>query len=91
MYYGFYRENGKAYADKIMESVKRSAVSVYEFTKEVFTEGGKLKASHKISLADSVALAQAIITGGRLLTADHHEFDAIEREGRENITFEWIR
>ena len=56
---------------------------------EIFTEAGRLKASYKISLADSVALAQTIVSGGALLTADHHEFDAIEKH--ENIRFEWIR
>ena len=42
-----------------------------------------------ISLADSFALAQALISDGELLTSDHHEFDEIE--GNELITFCWIR
>ena len=48
-----------------------------------------MKATYKISLADSVALAQTLASGGTLLTADHHEFGDIE--GRENIKFHWIR
>jgi PIN domain nuclease of toxin-antitoxin system len=46
-------------------------------------------AAYKISLADSIVLAQTIVTGGALLTADHHEFDLIE--GKEPIHFHWIR
>ena len=42
-----------------------------------------------LSIADSIALAQAMVTGGELLTADHHEFDVIE--GKESISFCWIR
>ena len=49
----------------------------------------RLKASYKISLADAVALAQTSISGGELLTSDHHEFDAVEKH--EDIRFHWIR
>ena len=69
---------------------KQLPINIYhEISDEIFTEAGRLKASYKISLADSVALAQAIVSGGALLTADHHEFDAIEKH--EKIRFEWIR
>jgi predicted nucleic acid-binding protein len=54
-----------------------------------FTQAGRLKATYKISLADSIALAQAIVVNGSLLTCDHHEFDAIE--GKESLNFHWIR
>jgi predicted nucleic acid-binding protein len=55
----------------------------------VFAVAGRLKASYRISLADAVALAEASVSGGALLTSDHHEFDAIEQ--KENIRFLWIR
>jgi predicted nucleic acid-binding protein len=56
---------------------------------KVFTEAGRFKASYKISLADSIALAETSVSGGKLLTADHHEFDIIEKQ--EKIKFNWIR
>jgi len=56
---------------------------------EVFYEAGRLKSQYKISLADSIALAEAIIRGALLVTADHHEFDHLEK--KENIKFYWIR
>jgi len=89
VFYGYYRDDGKEYAEKIMDGVAQSIVSISEFNKEIFAVAGRLKASYKISLADSIALAQAMVLGADLLTADHHEFDVIE--GKEPIRFQWIR
>ena len=52
-------------------------------------EAGRLKATYRISLADSIALAEASVSGGILLTADHHELELVEKN--ENIVFHWIR
>jgi len=89
VFYGYYRDDGKEYAEKILDGVAQSIVSISEFDKEIFAEAGRLKASYKISLADSIALAQAMVLDADLLTADHHEFDVIE--GKEPIRFQWIR
>ena len=89
VFYGYYRDDGKEYAEKILDGVAQSIVSISEFDKEIFAEAGRLKASYKISLADSIALAQAMVLDADLLTADHHEFDVIE--GKELIRFQWIR
>ena len=62
---------------------------ITEFDKEIFFEAGRLKANYKLSLADSIAVAQTIILKGTILTADHHELDIIE--GKENLSFNWIR
>lgn len=48
-----------------------------------------MKAVYKISLADSIALAQASVLGGSLVTSDHHEFGVIE--SRENMKLFWFR
>ncbi|MCL2225019.1 MAG: PIN domain-containing protein [Defluviitaleaceae bacterium] len=89
VYYDFYRYKGKDYADSFVKTVKRSEVQICEFDEVVFTHAGRLKATYKISLADSIALAQAIVVKGSLLTCDHHEFDAIE--GKEPLNFYWMR
>ena len=89
VYYGYYRDDGKKYAEKIMDGVTQSIISIKEFDKTLFPEAGRLKASYKISLADSIALAQALVTGGNFLTSDHHEFDSVEKH--EDIRFYWIR
>ena len=89
VYYGFYNADGKEYAEKILSDIEQSVVSITEFDEVLFPIAGRLKASYKISLADSIALAQAITIGGELLTTDHHEFDVIENQ--EPIVFHWVR
>jgi len=89
VYYGFYREYGKEYALNVIENVEDSHILVTEFDREIFLEAGRLKTTYKISLADSIAIAQTILLRGSILTADHHEFNAIE--GKENLVFNWIR
>ncbi|MCL1862833.1 MAG: type II toxin-antitoxin system VapC family toxin [Defluviitaleaceae bacterium] len=89
VYYGFYREYGKEYALNVVENVENSNILVTEFDREIFLEAGRLKATYKLSLADSIAVAQTIMLRGSILTADHHEFDAVE--GKENLIFNLIR
>ena len=89
VYYGFYRENGKDYALNVIKHVECSPILIAEFDREIFLEAGRLKATYRLSLADSIVIAQAIILKGSILTSDHHEFDAVE--GNENLQFKWIR
>ena len=91
VYYGFYREHGKEYADNILRSVIDSIVEISDTNIEVLMEAGRIKSQYRrISLADSVVLAEALIRGGYIVTADHHEMDAIERT-EPSIMFLWIR
>ncbi|MCL2786170.1 MAG: PIN domain-containing protein [Methanomassiliicoccaceae archaeon] len=90
VYYGTYRSCGKDNADRMLSSLKTAPISVkQEITDDIFFEASRLKVSYKISLADSIALAEASTSGGELLTADHHEFDIVEKN--EKIKFCWIR
>ena len=73
----------------ILNHIKELNIIIGEFTDKIFLEAGRLKATYRISLADSIALAEAIVSDGILLTADHHEFDLIETS--EEIKFLWIR
>ena len=83
VYYGFYRDKGKDYASNIIKQVEASSVMIAEFDREVFLEAGRLKATYKFSLADSIVIAQTVLLKGAVLTSDHHEFDAID--GKENF------
>ena len=90
VYYDAYRLRGKDQADLMISELSKRPVSInHEITDEIFLEAGRLKATYRISLADSVALAQALVLDARLLTSDHHEFDSIEE--LEPISFMWIR
>jgi len=90
VYYDLYRSFGKEKSDLILSEIKKRPIEINaDITDEIFAEAGRLKASYKISFADSIALAQAIVSGGELLTTDHHEFDVVEKN--EKIRFHWIR
>jgi len=70
--------------------VAKSPITVTAiFSDQAFREAGRLKTSFKISIADSIALAEAAVHDGCLVTSDHHEFDAIEQSGQ--VKFFWIR
>jgi predicted nucleic acid-binding protein len=90
VYYNVYKARGKADADLMLFEFGKLPVKINaEISDDIFNEAGRLKAKYKISFADSLALAQAFVYGGKLITSDHHEFDAIE--SIEPISFHWIR
>ena len=91
VYYDSYRSRDKEQADLMLSEFQKCPVEIYaEIADDVFNEAGRLKATYRISLADSVALAQASVSGGELLTADHHEMDNVEKT-EQGIKFNWIR
>jgi PIN domain nuclease of toxin-antitoxin system len=90
VYYGFRREHGKEYAEIILKSVIDSVVEISDISMDVLTEAGRIKSDYRrISLADSVALAEASIRGGYIVTADHHEMDIFDKASIAK--FLWIR
>ena len=90
VYYDLVRSYGVERANEIYNEITSLPISIInEISNAVFKEAGRLKTTYKISLADSIALAQALTTGSDLLTSDHHEFDKIK--GLEPINFCWIR
>ena len=91
VYYDKRRTFGKNHADRLIKAVKQLPIEIIsEISDELFEEAGRIKASYKVSLADSIAIAQASISGGTLVTADHHEMDKIEQT-EKNINFFWLR
>jgi len=90
VFYDLYRSVGKDKTALIMSEIRKRPIEINsEITDEIFTQAGRLKATYKISLADSIALAQAMVLDADFLTADHHEFDMIEEQ--EPARFHWIR
>jgi len=90
VYYGIRREMGQELADKVLSSVRSNSIKIIEtITEDIFIEAGRLKSTYRISLADSLALAESSLSGAMLITSDHHEFDVIE--AAENINFNWFR
>jgi predicted nucleic acid-binding protein len=90
VYYGFYRERGQSLADEMLADMLGSGVKFIDSISDAaFLAAGRLKGTYQISLGDAVLLAQASVSGGLVVTCDHHEFDAVEQA--EPIVFEWIR
>jgi predicted nucleic acid-binding protein len=92
VYYDFYRRShlGKEYANKVLYQFRQHpTIRIVDISDAVFVEAGRLKANYKISLADSIAAAQTLVSCGTLLTADY-EFKTLE-EANEPINFLWIR
>ena len=90
VYYDMHRSIGKEKADNELRMIRNLPIIINaNLSDDIFVEAGRLKANYKISLADSIALAQTKAIDGILLTSDHHEFDVIE--SKEPIQFLWIR
>lgn len=90
VYYGLIYDFGSAFANERLREVTESIVEITNLTIPKLIEAGRLKTAYKVSLADAIAIAEAIVLEGTLITADHHEMDKIER-AEPNIKFQWIR
>jgi PIN domain nuclease of toxin-antitoxin system len=90
VYYGVYREEDETLADETYEKVINLPIKIVRgLTKPVFKEAGRLKAKYRVSLADSIALAEAKVKRIPLVTCDHHEFDHLHKT--KELDFFWIR
>jgi PIN domain nuclease of toxin-antitoxin system len=90
VYYGFYREDGKDFAEQQIKAIRDSNVIIIDtLTDTIFNEAGRLKATYQISLADAIVLAHGSADDVTVVSSDHHEFDSIEQS--ESITFHWFR
>jgi predicted nucleic acid-binding protein len=90
VYYGFYREDGKEVAEQYIQDIEDSPIIIEDrISDDIFKHAGRLKSNYRISLADAIVLAQAAATGATVVSADHHELDAVE-DG-EDLDFLWFR
>ncbi|MFH0975758.1 MAG: type II toxin-antitoxin system VapC family toxin [Spirochaetota bacterium] len=90
IYYGFLRDDGRETAEKAFSDVLSLPVSIVDILgDDLIKEAGRIKAVYKVSLADSIAIAEAKIRKARLVSSDHHELDIIDKKGE--VDFLWIR
>ncbi|MDR2792988.1 MAG: hypothetical protein LBB61_04885 [Treponema sp.] len=77
-------------ADEMLEMVKKLPIKVIpELQDDGIRKAGYLKSNYKMSLTDSIAVAETIINNGPLVAADHHEIEPIERAEKINVL--WFR
>ncbi len=90
VYYGYLRADGEAVADKHLAAVEASCINIVDnISADLMKRAGKLKSAYRVSLADSVAVAQTEALDATLITSDHHELDAVENG--DVVKFLWIR
>jgi PIN domain nuclease of toxin-antitoxin system len=90
VYYDIYKLYDEASAIKFLDEIKNTPIKLaVEVNDGIIINAGRLKRKYKISLADSIGLAETIISNGTFVTSDHHELDEIEKN--EKIDFTWIR
>ena len=90
VYYGVRKEYGEIAASEMLENVKEESITVESgISESMILDAGRLKSQYRISLADSVGLAQAILLSASFVTSDHHELDIVDTV--ENVGFTWFR
>jgi len=90
VYYYIYKRYSENVAQNLLKDIKISPIKLNnEITDDILIKAGRLKSLYKMSLADSIELAEAIINGGYFVTADHHELDIVEK--KEHLKIVWIR
>ena len=89
VYYDFHRASGESVADNAIEDLENLGVQVSEaLTGDVWRKAAEIKSIHRrVSLADCFALTLAASLDAELLTADHHELDALVKYGICRIRF----
>jgi predicted nucleic acid-binding protein len=89
VYYDFHRVLGRADADRILEELQVAGVIRRDDLSPLFCRSASILKSEfrRVSLADCFALALARELGAKLISADHHELDALAATGRFDITF----
>lgn len=88
VYYDFLRAAEEHTATAAIADLLSIGLTVSEDLDLPFWQSaGRLKAVHRISLADSFAVALAIRYDGVLITSDHHEFDALDEQNICKIHF----
>ncbi|MDR0556680.1 MAG: hypothetical protein LBG43_02250, partial [Treponema sp.] len=90
VYYYIYKRYDEQTALRLLEEIKIVPIEINtEITDSILIKAGRLKSLYKMSLADSIGLAEAVINSGYFVTADHHELEIVE--AKENLNIIWIR
>jgi len=90
VYYYIYKRYDESAAKDLLKNIKISPIKLdSEITDDILIRAGRLKSLYKMSLADSIGLAETLINEGYFVTADHHELDIVEK--KEHIKITWIR
>jgi len=81
VYYYIYKRYNEQVALKLLKDIKITPIKIdTEITDDILIKAGRLKSLYKMSLADSIGLAETIIHDGYFVTADHHELEIVQKK-----------
>ncbi len=84
VYHITYRERGQAEADRRYAMLKKAATVMWEVDEPLLLTAGRLKGIAKISLADALIAAYAVLQGATLVHKDP-EYEALRAEVVQEI------
>lgn len=89
VFYDFRRQSGESDAQEAIQGLLSIGLIAYNDMDDLFwQQAGRHKAElRRVSLADCFCIALAQRLGGFIVTADHHEFDAIAERNIVPIKF----
>lgn len=88
IHYGFSRVNGVVFADRVLRLVDEVDVQTRaDFDRDFLKEASHLKASYKLSLADTFGVALARRLDAPFISTDRHELEPLERAGICRVVF----
>ena len=86
VYYYTYRNYGEEKAIKLLNDIKIAPIKINsEITDEILIKAGRLKSSYKMSLADSIGLAESLINKSSFVTADRHELEIVQEKEKLDL------
>lgn len=86
VYYYLLKTYGQNKADKMLRDVESSPIKVMlGMEYDVLKESGRLKVTYALSIGDSIAAAESMVTNETLVTADRKDFDKLKRDKKIKI------
>lgn len=90
VYYDSLRHGSQDKAEEILKDIYNLPLTIVEsIDRAIIRRAAYFKTKHKMSVADSFALALAKKLNAKVVSTDHHEFDAVEKAGE--LQFFWLR
>jgi len=90
VHYCFFRALGQEKSSFILEQIYAMPVHFIDTIDTIiFSEASRFKAQYAIPLGDAIGLATAVKMKGTFVTADHSDFNELEKI--ESIPFFWFR
>lgn len=89
VYYGYHRSGGISAANESLRLLNSLGIIIREdMDSEFWLQAGEYKSNlHRISLADCFCMTLANRLDAEMVTADHHEFDAVQEQKLCRIRF----